>query len=261
MIENMGGSIMKDWKADLEKIKLNKSKAAAETKNYAEPLADECLSIYEALMLTQKQLAAESVIPLKTRDIALVLHLQKRVQFLQKLYQEEVAKYRKVFPEATHEGLSKKVRLIRLAKEEQDRKKEIAEITLAQEEEKRLAKEVKKLVTGAKRLIRDKQLVVCTACKYGRLETDCPACDGTGEVEPYAFPVIKQVIDGAHSYIVKTIESRTRCPEKKCYGGVAFVVCPHCAGLEICTKDGRPLHKRTREKRALITYLREFLGL
>lgn len=135
------------------------------------------------------------------------------------------------------------------------------EESLKELEAARLAKEAKRLMAEASRLIRDRQLVVCASCKDGRVETDCPTCDGTGEVEPYVYPVIKQVIEGMHSYIVKSLETRTKCPAKKCHTGVVFEVCPHCVGLRISNKAGKPLHVRTREKTALVGCIRELLGL
>lgn len=125
----------------------------------------------------------------------------------------------------------------------------------------RIAKEAKKQMAEAKRQIRDRQLVVCRSCKDGRVEVDCSTCYGTGEVEPYVYPVIKQVIEGMHSYIVKSLETRTKCPSKKCHSGVVFEVCPHCVGLRISTKAGKPLHVRTREKTALVSCIRELLGV
>lgn len=137
----------------------------------------------------------------------------------------------------------------------------VGEESLKEVEAVLLAKEAKKLMVEAKRLIKDRQLVVCASCKDGRVEIDCPNCDGTGEVDPYIHPVIKQVIEGAHSYIVKSFETRTKCPAKKCHSGVVFEVCPHCAGFRISNKAGKPLHKRTREKTALVDCVRELLGL
>lgn len=142
-----------------------------------------------------------------------------------------------------------------------DNKTSVGEESFKESEAVRLAKEAKKLMVEARRLIKDRQLVVCTSCTDGRVETDCPTCDGSGEVEPYVYPVIKQVIEGMHSYIVKSLETRTKCPAKKCHGGVVFEVCPHCVGLRISNKAGKPLHKRTREKTALVRCLRELLGL
>lgn len=138
---------------------------------------------------------------------------------------------------------------------------ESREESLKEADADRLAREGKKLMAEAKRLIKDRLLVVCASCKDGRVEIDCPNCDGTGEVDPYIHPVIKQVIEGAHSYIVKSFETRTKCPAKKCHSGVVFEVCPHCAGLRISNKAGKPLHARTREKTALVGCIRELLGL
>jgi len=137
----------------------------------------------------------------------------------------------------------------------------VGEESLKEAEAVLLAKEVKKLMVEAKRLIKSRQLVVCASCKDGHVKIDCPNCDGIGEVDPYIHPVIKQVIEGAHSYIMKSFETRTKCPAKKCHSGVVFEVCPHCAGLRISNKAGKPLHKRTREKTALVGCVRELLGL
>lgn len=142
-----------------------------------------------------------------------------------------------------------------------DDKTSVGEESFKEAEAARLAKEAKKLMAEAKRLIKDRQLVVCASCKDGRVGTDCPTCDGTGEVEPYVHPVIKQVIEGVNSYIVKSIETRTKCPAKNCHSGVVFEVCPHCVGLRISNKAGKPLHGRTREKTALVGCIRELLGL
>lgn len=251
---------MRDWKAALKNIELAKPEAT-QGPGSIELTPNEDLSNYEEFRLAQKKLSAESALPIKTRDFELVLHLQKRVQYFQRLHQEEVAKYRNAFPSASHEEISKKAQAIRRAEEENDKKEKLTAATRAEEEEKRLAKEQKQLTSDAKRLIRDRSLVVCAVCKDGRVETDCPTCDGSGHVEPYVFPVIKQVIQGANAYTVKSLESRTKCPEKKCHDGTVFDVCPHCDGLQICTKAGKPLHKLTRAKKALVARVRELLGL
>ena len=252
---------MRDWKSDLKKIELKKPQTPDGVDADVGIPASEDLSNYEEFSLAQKRWAAEKGRSIKSRDFELVLHLEKRVKYFQRLYQEEVAKYRRAYPSASHEEISKKAHAIHRSEAERTKKEKLAAAESAAAEEKRLAKEKKQLTADAKRLIRDRSLVVCTACHDGRIESDCATCDGTGQVDPYIYPAMKIVVEGSISHTVKTLETRTKCPEKWCHDGTVFQLCPNCAGLKICTTSGKPLHKLTRDKKALLGRIRELLGL
>lgn len=252
---------MRDWKADLKKIELKKSQTPEGVDaDMAIPYSED-ISNYEEFTLAQKRWAAEKGRTIKARDFELVLHLEKRVRYFQRLYQEEVAKYRHAYPNASHEEISKKAHAIRRAEAEKAKKEKLAAAESAAAEEKRLQKEERQLTADAKRLIRDRSLVMCTSCHDGRIESDCATCDGTGQVDPYIYPTIKLVVEGAITRTVKSFETRTKCPEKWCHDGTVFQLCPNCAGLKVCTTSGKPLHKLTRDKKALVARIRELLGL
>lgn len=252
---------MKDWKADLKQIKLRArdSDSAPDLQIESSPSAE--LSAYEEFLEARKALAIETGRSIKKRDFELVQILQKRVQFFQRQYQEEVTQYRHLYPNLTLDQISKQAHQFRIAETEKRAKEEAELRERAEQEAKQLVEAEKKLVAAAKRLIREKGLRICTNCENGRVKTPCKKCGGTGSVAPYRHLVMKLIWRGGIQYPEQTEEVKTACPEKKCYMGIVVSECPSCKGLRVVTKDGKPLSEHIRSKMDVIERVCSMLGL
>lgn len=252
---------MRDWKSELKKIELNTVQSSGFPEPKTDPKSDIPLSYFEEFDCARKRLVQERLIPTKKRDFELVVHLERRVQYFQKLHQAEISQYRQQFPGLAPEQLSKKAMALRASELLIEENAKSAEIARLEAESKALLKQEKLLDVTAKRHIQSKSLILCRGCKDGRVEADCPTCDGSGHVDPYVHPVIKQVIEGQNAYMVKTLESRTICPDRTCHNGTVFITCPQCEGLRVSTAKGKPLHKLTRANLDVVDRIRKLLGV
>lgn len=95
------------------------------------------LSSYEEFLRANKYLKREKEMPLKQRDLAKILRLEKLLQHFQAKLQEEVTAYRSVFPDITHDELSQRALDLRIEKQRRD-----------QEELLERQKDGKKLING-----------------------------------------------------------------------------------------------------------------
>lgn len=269
---------MADLKSELVGLKMKNNPPESTKSSFVEG-DDRGLTTYEEFIRATRLLKEEKSIPLKNRDMAKALRLEKLVQRIQSDLQEEVTAYRQLYPEISHEELSQRALDLRIEKqqreareihdrqirwEEVERRK--AELALIRQHEEDALEEL------AANVVQRFSLVTCVACKDGSEKSICEICKGTGRIAPYVRLVSKLVIGcchrptcticaGTNMYYRDQWETSTECSSNGCIAGSVLIPCSTCHGTQFSSSDGEPLSLDIASDYTLVDRIKKIIAI